>query len=69
MYEDAARGGANAPPCATEDEARARLATELRSAVRAGDRVEVNGGCYQDLVKAAEAAPVIPSSDALSQGA
>lgn len=46
------------PACATEEEARQRLAKDLRDSVRPGDRVEIDGGSYPDVDAAAKAAPL-----------
>ncbi|RYZ63436.1 MAG: hypothetical protein EOP08_10915 [Proteobacteria bacterium] len=64
QYDDG-EAARSAERFATEAEARAQLAQELAAAVRPGDRVEVNGGSYPDVNKAAQDAPVAPSSDAL----
>ena len=51
----------------TEVEARAALAEQLRESVQPGDRIEVDGGSYPSLEKAAQVAPVIPVSERMAR--
>ena len=74
FYPEIGQQYCDAPPTPgssvpTLEEARAALAEQLRHTVRPGDRVEVDGGSYPNLDKAARAAPVLPAPSFVAQPA